>query len=184
LHATFCATKGVLVGASSSLTLVDKDLATVYDFFQSKVRGLSPQQLTHKEQLEYFETYLVTNLEKQLGKTIPVSLDGFFQGLVAEVMRMLGNMSSRLNAWTARLLAVQASQDTIQRINSSLQTVGNPDDLEILAELLEYELINSTTCIFVVLDYREILRNAASIKAVTSIICCDPLYLLHNIKNP
>jgi hypothetical protein len=91
-------------------------------------------------------------------------------------------MRVRLKFHTARCIQSQVDDTQVSNLRVSIPQIQNEKDLRILVEVSEYKR-SGARCIFVALDYRDIIMNANIIKRQTGIRSSDPLYALYTLRN-
>lgn len=174
--------KGANIQSSIGININENDYPIIRDFFLTLVSSLHSKHATEKEKLEHIETWIVKYLEEQLQSAQIISVDSFFAACIKEISRLISNMRVRLTSYTARCIQSQVDDALVPSLRASIPQIQNEKDLRIIAEVSEYRH-SGAKCIFVALDYRDIIINADIIERQTGIRSSDPLYALYTLRN-
>ena len=167
---------------NANLQLTELDEPIFMGYFSRAAASLSARgSETEKEALEYIETWIIDTLENQLTGVSSISARDFFRKCTIEATNMYSNRSSSLGSQNAHLVNVAATPIDIANLTTRLTTIGNQDDVKVLAEAIKYRK-NQNKVVFVSLDYREIVRNGAFIERITGLRIADPVYALVSLR--
>ncbi|MDG6997302.1 MAG: hypothetical protein JRN52_15405 [Nitrososphaerota archaeon] len=171
------------INPSANLKLDSRDFPLFMKYFANQKTNLPPGQLkiAQKEQVEYLETWIISNLEDELRKNSPVETDKFFTICAKEATNLYSTLNLELNKRITNFVKSTVTESQVIAIRQKLPFMDDPDDINILAEALEYSKGRKT--VLVALDYGHILSKAAEIKEAIGVRVADPLYALNALRN-
>lgn len=164
--------------------LNEKDLPIFMEFFARSQADLSRRQapISEKESLEYIETWIVTQLERDLSATGGISARQFFVKCVTEATTLSTNWMADLSRFTSRIVTQTLDASILERVRTSLASIQNYADKTNIAEAEQYRR-SQKNMVFVALDYRDLVNNAQMIEKAIGMKVADPLYALTILRS-